>query len=46
MPNKWLLAKRQAAPTLMMSSGEEMHKTCAEEDLHHRTNLAGHGTPL
>jgi hypothetical protein len=38
MPNKWLHAKRQAAPTLMMSSREEMHKTRAE-DLHNWTTL-------
>jgi hypothetical protein len=30
MPNRWLREKRQTAPILKTSSGEEMHKTCVE----------------
>jgi hypothetical protein len=30
----------------MMNSGEEMHKTHAEKDLHHQTDLASHRTLL
>jgi hypothetical protein len=37
LKNMWLLAKRRPVSSLMMSSVGEMHKTRAEEDLHHWT---------
>jgi hypothetical protein len=35
MPKRWLIVKRQLAPTPMTSFREEMRKTYAKEDLHH-----------